>query len=271
MVVQFSDVAKAPKDLFKKPFNAGKIDVDVKSGAFTLKNSVKGGALASNLEFKGADALMGLGKGLALPFTKKYDGKNIKFELGQTFESNGNKLAVDVHSTVVPASGAYSNLLKTKFTAANIVAGVDVPVNDPSAATFHAVTALQGITLGVSGGLSNPSALNYCISPSSQYVLETNLKNYTLHAYNKVDGNTALACQTSWTCGGAESNFALACKKTLASGADLSVKADVSGSVDIAHVSNLSDGIKLTLGTSFNALNFGSAAPTFGAGFEFAF
>merc|ERR1712048_1529185 len=119
---------------------------------------------------------------------------------------------------------------------------------------FHAVTALQGITLGVSGGPSNPSALNYCISPSSQYVLETNLKNYTLHAYNKVDGATALACQ-----------------KTLASGADLSVKADVSGSVDIAHVSNLSDGIKLTLGTSFNALNFGSAAPTFGAGFEFSF
>lgn len=202
---------------------------------------------------------------------KKYDGKDIKFEVSKQFLSGDNKLDVDVHSTVTPQSGAYSNLLKTKFTAANIVAGVDVPVNDPSAATFHAATALQGITVGVSGGLSNISALNYCISPCSQYVLETNLKNYTLHMYNKVDASTALACQTSWACGAAEHNFALACKRTLASGADLSVKADVSGSVDVAHVSNLSDGIKMTLGTSFNALNFGSAAPTFGAGFEFSF
>lgn len=271
MVVQFSDVAKAPKDLFKKPYNAGKIDVDVKSGAFTLKNSVKGGALSSNLEFKGADAFMGLGKGICLPFTKKYDGKDIKFEMTQQFASGDNKLDVDVHTTVTPASGSYTNLLKTKFTGGNIVAGVDVPVNDPSAATFHAVTDLKGITVGVSGGLSNISALNYCISPCSKYILETNLKNFTLHMYNKVDCSTALACQTTWACGAAEHNFALACKRTLAGGADLSVKADVSGTVDVAHVSNLSDGIKMTLGSTFNALNFGSAAPTFGAGFEFSF
>lgn len=270
MVVQFSDVAKAPKDLFKKPFNAGKVDVDVKSGAFTLKNSVKGGALSSNLEFKGADVFQGLAKGMCLPYTKKFDGKEIKFEMAKTFNSGDNKLDVDVHTTVTPASGAYSNLLKTKFTAANVVAGVDVPVNDPAAATFHAATDVKGITVGVSGGLSNISALNYCISPCSQYILETNLKNFNLHMYNKVDASTALACTTSWTSGSADSNFALACKRSLG-GADLSVKADISGSVDVAHVSNLSDGIKMTLGASFNALNFGSAAPTFGAGFEFSF
>jgi len=272
MVVQFSDVAKAPKDLFKKPFNAGKIDVDIKSGSFTLKNSVKGAALASNLEFKGADAFMGLGKGMCLPYTKKWDGKVIKFEVAKQFLSGDNKLDVDLHTTITPASGAHSNLLKTKFTAAQIVAGVDVPVNDPSAATFHATTdAVQGITMGVSGSVSNIAALNYVISPCSKYVLETNLKNYTLHMHNKVDATTALACQTSWTSGSADSNFALAMKQKLASGADLSIKADVSGSVDVAHVSNLSDGVKMTLGTNFNALNFGSAAPTFGAGFEFSF
>jgi len=271
MVVQFSDVAKAPKDLFKKPFNAGKIDVDVKSGAFTLKNSVKGGALSSNLEFKGADAFCGLGQGMTLPYTKKFDGKEIKFEMAKQFNSGDNKLDVDVHTTITPASGAYSNLLKTKFTAANVVAGVDVPVNDPSSASFHAATDLKGITVGVSGGLSNISALNYCISPCSSYVLETNLTKFNFHMYNKVDSTTALACHTNWTAGSADSGFALACKRTLGSGADLSVKADVSGSVDVAHVSNLSDGIKMTLGASFNALNFGSAAPTFGAGFEFSF
>jgi hypothetical protein len=271
MVVEFKDVAKAPKDLFKKPFNAGKIDVDIKSGAFTLKNSVKGGAMSSNLEMKGADALCGFAKGVELPFTKKYDGKEIKLELAKTFNSGDNTLAVDVHTTITPGSGAYSNLLKTKMTAANVIAGVDVPVNDPAAATFHAATDLKGITVGVSGGLSNISALNYCISPCSSYVLETNLKNFNLHMYNKVDSTTALACQTSWTSGAADSNFAVACKRSLASGADLSVKADVSGAVDVAHVSNLSDGIKMTLGANFNALNFGSAAPTFGAGFEFSF
>jgi len=271
MVVQFSDVAKAPKDLFKKPFNAGKIDVDIKSGAFTLKNSVKGSALSSNLEFKGADAFMGMGKGMCLPYTKKYDGKVIKFEMSKQFNSGDNKLDVDVHTTVTPQSGAYSNLLKTKLTAANLVAGVDVPVNDPSSATFHAVTALQGITVGVSGGISNISALNYVIAPCPSGTLETNLKNYTLHLHNKVDSSTSIALKTEWTCGSADSSFAFACKRALASGADLSIKADVSGTVDVAHVSNLSDGIKMTLGTSFNALNFGSAAPAFGAGFEFSF
>ena len=128
-------------------------------------------------------------------------------------------------------------MLKTKLTAANVVAGLDVPVNDPANATFHAATDVKGITLGVSGGLSNICALNYCISPCSQYVLETNLKNFNLHMYNKVDSSTALACQTSWTSGSADSNFALACKRTLAGGADLSVKADLSGAVDVAHVS----------------------------------
>merc|ERR1739848_167710 len=225
----------------KKPFNAGKIDVDIKSGAFTLKNSVKGSALSSNLEFKGADAFMGMGKGMCLPYTKKYDGKVIKFEMSKQFNSGDNKL------------------------------DVDVPVNDPSSATFHAVTALQGITVGVSGGISNISALNYVIAPCPSGTLETNLKNYTLHLHNKVDSSTSIALKTEWTCGSADSSFAFACKRALASGADLSIKADVSGTVDVAHVSNLSDGIKMTLGTSFNALNFGSAAPAFGAGFEFSF
>lgn len=48
---------------------------------------------------------MGLGKGLCLPFTKKYDGKDIKFEVSKQFLSGDNKLDVDVHSTVTPQSG----------------------------------------------------------------------------------------------------------------------------------------------------------------------
>lgn len=58
-----------------QPFNAGKTDIDIKSGIFTLKNSVAGDKLKSELEFKAEDALLGLGKGFTLPVTKKYDGK----------------------------------------------------------------------------------------------------------------------------------------------------------------------------------------------------
>jgi len=41
-MVKFDDVSKSCDDLFKKPFNSGKVNVDIKSGAFTLKNSCKG-------------------------------------------------------------------------------------------------------------------------------------------------------------------------------------------------------------------------------------
>lgn len=70
-----------------------------------MKNSVKGEAFSSNLEFKGADAFLGLGKGLTLPYTKKYDGKTLKFEMTKQFLSGDNKLDVDVNTAIEPASG----------------------------------------------------------------------------------------------------------------------------------------------------------------------
>jgi len=270
MVVQFSDVAKAPKDLFKKPFNAGQTNVDIKSGAFTLKNSVKGEAFSSNLEFKGADAFLGLGKGLTLPYTKKYDGKTLKFEMTKQFLSGDNKLDVDVNTAIEPASASYNNVIKTKLTAPNVIAGAEIPVSDMQKATFHAATDFKGMTVGLSGSVANPAALNYVFAPNKNTILETDLKNYTLHLYNKVDASTAIAARTSWETGSANSDFAVAVKKTLASGADFSVKAGVSGTVDLAHVSNLSDGVKMTLGAQFNAVKL-SAAPKFGTGLEFSF
>jgi len=269
MVVQFSDVAKAPKDLFKKPFNAGQKNVDIKSGAFTLKNSVKGEAFSSNLEFKGADAFLGMGKGLTLPYTKKYDGKTLKFEMTKQFLSGDNKLDVDVNTAIDVASASYNNVIKTKLTAPNVIAGAEIPVSDMQKATFHAATDFKGMTVGLSGSVANPAALNYVFAPNKNTILETDLKNYTLHLYNKVDASTAIAARTSWETGSANSDFAVAVKKTLASGADFSVKAGVSGTVDLAHVSNLSDGVKMTLGAQFNAVKW--ADPKFGTGLEFSF
>merc|ERR1711868_163090 len=235
---------QGPKDLFKKPFNAGQKNVDIKSGAFTLKNSVKGEAFSSNLEFKGADAFLGLGKGLTLPYTKKYDGKTLKFEMTKQFLSGDNKLDVDVNTAIDVASASYNNVIKTKLTAPNVIAGAEIPVSDMQKATFHAATDFKGMTVGLSGSVANPAALNYVFAPNKNTILETDLKNYTLHLYNKVDASTAIAARTSWETGSANSDFAVAVKKTLASGADFSVKAGVSGTVDLAHVSNLSDGVK---------------------------
>merc|ERR1711962_1348490 len=104
-MVKFDDVSKACDDLFKKPFNSGKVNVDIKSGAFTLKNSCKGGAMSSNLEMKMNDALFGMAPNFALPCTKKFDGKKLTFEFAKSF--NDLKLAVD--TTFTPASGALSN------------------------------------------------------------------------------------------------------------------------------------------------------------------
>ena len=63
--------------------------------------------MSSNLEFKGADAFMGMGKGIVLPFVKKYDGKTIKFEVSKQFESAGSKLDVELNTSIVPSSGKY--------------------------------------------------------------------------------------------------------------------------------------------------------------------
>lgn len=269
MVVAFADVAKAPKDLFKKPYNAGKVNIDVKSGIFTLKNSVAGDKMKSELEFKADDCLMGLGKGFELPMTKTFDGKNVKLDFKKSFDSNGNVLNLELNTNVVPESGTFSHTLKTKITGANFTAGVDVPIADPAAASFHACTDFKGNTLGVSGSLSDPTALNYVFSPCSSLFVESNLKSHTLHLFRK-NGDTTVATKVGFACGSADSSFALAVKKSLASGADLSIKTDQAGSVDLAHVSNLSDGVKMTLGANFNGLNT-SAAPKFGAGFEFTF
>merc|ERR1712168_4642 len=102
-MVKFDDVSKACDDLFKKPFNSGKVNVDIKSGAFTLKNSCKGGAMSSNLEMKMDDALFGMAPNFALPCTKKFDGKKLTFEFAKSF--NDLKLAVDTTFPSAPLAG----------------------------------------------------------------------------------------------------------------------------------------------------------------------
>ena len=53
----------------------------------------------------------------------------------------------------------------------------------------------------------------------------------------KVDNTTAIACQANWTAGSAGSSFGFAAKRRLNTGADVHVKTNMAGNVDVAHVS----------------------------------
>jgi len=269
-MVKFDDVSKACDDLFKKPFNSGKVNVDIKSGAFTLKNSCKGGAMSSNLEMKMNDALFGLAPNFALPCTKKFDGKKLTFEFAKSF--NDLKLAVD--TTFTPASGALGNVVKADYNANGITAGVKASVDNVAAASFHITTAVKNQVVGVKGALNNPTALSLVYAPSSCLTVNTDMTKYDISYHLKGDSHQ-VGLQWGWIMGSDNANFGFAAKKTLANGADFHIKSDLTGQVELAHVSKISvgefDGVKCTLGAQVDALNWGKSTPVFGAGFEFNF
>merc|ERR1711892_877360 len=109
-MVKFDDVSKKADDLFKKPFNAGKTNVDIKAAGFVMKNS---------------DALMGLANEFKLPCTKKYDGKAITLEMAQTFGQA--KLGLD--TTFTPATSALGNVLKVDFDSNGVTAGIKASID----------------------------------------------------------------------------------------------------------------------------------------------
>jgi len=125
------------------------------------------------------------------------------------------------------------------------------------------------MTFGVAGNLANPTALNYAVQ-SEGVSLETDLSAFNLNIYNKVDGATAVACQAGWKMGAADASFGFAAKRTLASGADAHFKTTGGGACELAHVSTISAGVKLTMSTGFNALKLDSEVPKFGMGLEFS-
>merc|ERR1712136_42663 len=242
---EFKDIGKASKDLFKKPFNSGKLDIDIKTGGFSLSNSVTD-KFASKLERKDTDALQGFVPGFTVPYKTILDGNNVKMEMSKSFALDKNSFNVDC----------------------GLIAGTETCGNNPSNTSFHATYPFKNATFGVSGNLQNPAALNYAIAKDG-VSLETDLQKFALNIYNKVDNKTAIACQANWTAGSAGSSFGFAAKRRLTTGADVHVKTNMAGAVDLAHVSNISQGVKLTMSSSFNAQKFTESAPTFGMGLEF--
>merc|ERR1712134_15154 len=191
-----------------------------------------------------SDALMGLANEFKLPCTKKYDGKAITLEMSQTFGQA--KLGLD--TTFTPATSALGNTLKVDFGA-------------------------NGVTAGVKGKLNNIAAPQFVWAPKPCLVVHTDLTKYDMSWAMSGDSH-AFALKYGWMMGSDHSNFAVAAKKTLSNGADLHIKSDLTGITDVAHVSNVSVGefnnVKCTLGAQFNILQWGKAAPVFGAGFEFS-
>merc|ERR1712235_188556 len=130
------------------------------------------------------------------------------------------------------------------------------------------VSGAKNLTFGVAGGLANPTALNYAVQ-SEGVSLETDLTNFNLNVFNKVDGNTSVAVQAGWKMGASDATFGFAAKRSLACGADTHFKTTGNGACEVAHVSTISPGVKLTMSTGFNALKIDSEAPKWGMGLEF--
>merc|ERR1711970_641138 len=234
---EFKDIGKASKDLFKKPFNSGKLDVDIKTGGFSLSNSVTD-KFTSKLERKDTDALQGFVPGFTVPYKTILDGNSVKMEMKYVGADCG------------------------------LIAGTETCGNNPANTSFHATYPFKNCTVGLAGNIQNPTALNYAIAKDG-VSLETDLQKFALNIYNKVDNTTAIACQANWTAGSAGSSFGFAAKRRLTTGADVHIKTNMAGNVDVAHVSNISNGVKLTMSTSFNSQKFTESAPTFGMGLEF--
>merc|ERR1712190_382646 len=176
--------------------------------------------------------------------------------MSKSFPMDKNSFNVDYNTSYNIAKGSTCHTIKMKYVGVDcgLVAGTETCGNNPSNTSFHATYPFKNCTFGVSGNLQNPAALNYAVAKDG-VSLETDLQKFALNIYNKVDNTTAIACQANWTAGSA--------------GADVHVKTNMAGNVDIAHVSNISQGVKLTMSTNFNSQKFTESAPTFGMGLEF--
>merc|ERR1712123_434627 len=226
-MTEFKDVGKASKDLFKKPFNVNKFDVDVKLDSYVIKNSIKGDAVATSFEMKRADVLCGLIPDLQQPYKTTLAGGNMKCEMNRAFTSGANNLSCDFNTDTAVETGATSYLLKAKLNSdCGLITGFEATPAGAASIKYHATYPFKNMTFGVAGNLANPTALNFNI-------------------YNKVDGATAVACQAGWKMGAADASFGFAAKRTLASGADAHFKTTGGGACELAHVSTISAGVKL--------------------------
>ena len=86
-------------------------------------------------------------------------------------------------------SGATAYVFKAKLASdCGLIAGLEATPAGPSSIKYHATYPFKNMTFGVAGGLANPTALNYAIQ-SEGVSLETDLTNFSLNVFNKVNYN----------------------------------------------------------------------------------
>merc|ERR1739838_396221 len=169
-MVEFKDVGKASKDLFKKPFNVNQFDVDFKTGSYVIKNSVKGDSMATSFEMKGADVLCGLVPDVQQPHKTTIAGGQMKCELNRAFVSGANNLSCDFNTNTTMETGATAYVFKAKLASdCGLIAGLEATPAGPSSIKYHATYPFKNMTFGVAGGLANPTALNYAIQSESSH------------------------------------------------------------------------------------------------------
>merc|ERR1712176_932632 len=182
---------------------------------------------------KGADVFCGLIPDLQQPHKTTISGGQMKCEINRAFVSGANNLSCDFNTDTTMETGATAYVFKAKLNSdCGLIAGLEATPAGPSSIKYHATYPFKNMTFGVAGGLANPTALNYAVQ-SEGVSLETDLTNFNLNVFNKVDGNTSVAVQAGWKMGAS----------------------------DVAHVSTVSPGVKLTMSTGFNALKIDSEAP----------
>lgn len=254
-------------NLYKNPFNAGKVDVNVKSDTFSLNNCFKDGTVFTNSQLTGSDAFCGLAKGCTLPITKTFDGKDIKVTVSKEIKS----LKIQCEGSYTPSTGGFGDNIKAEYCGKLASAGVSLDVKNIAATNVHAVAGYKGVTVGVQGAANNLHGLNYIISPTKDLTLQTDLTKFNI-GYLLATKEHQVGLAYSWTKASADHAFAFAAKKQIGIGM-VHIKTDLTGQVDLAHVSHVDFGefknVKCTLGGQFNALSWN--APKFGCGLDFSF
>jgi len=250
------------------PFNAGKVDVNIKSDGFVFNNVFKDEKISSCVEISAEDALLGLGNGFTLPVTNTFDGTNIKTSISKQVE----KLKLQLNTDLKPNEGSISNVFNAEFQGNLLYLAASINGNDLKTSGVRCGAEYKDWTIGAELTMDKITTPNFLLSLTPNLTIETDLSKFNI-GYLLTGDKHKFGIRCGFTRNQADHTFGFAAQKNLSCGSDLHVKSDLTGKLDIAHVSKVDFGefndVKVTLGGQFNVLDW--SAPKFGAGFEFSF
>lgn len=263
----YDDISQEINNLYAEPFNAGKVNINVKSPGFELNSCAKDGLINSNVELTSPDVLLGLANGFKLPLVTNFDGTKFTGTLSKEVEN----FKFQAQGTYSPETGSIGDLLKVDFKGQACSAGISIDITKPTSAILHAVANYKDIKVGFKGNVDDKNSFKYTLAPTKQLIIETDL--------NKVDVKYLMPSEKhqvgvtfGWVKDTKVHSFGFAAKK-FTDHADYHVNTDLTGALALSHVSKLDIGefknVNCTLGGKFNVLKW--SAPVFGLGLDFSF